>query len=110
MELFDITDKQSFLKMKILETLRLVIDPELEINIIDMGLVYDVKVDEEKKGILINMTLSSPNCPMGATIVGAVENCLEHHYPQYKPSVNLLWEPAWSFELITEEGKRLLGL
>lgn len=110
MELFDITDKQSFRKMEILETLRLVIDPELEINIIDLGLVYEVKIDEANKIILIEMTLSSPNCPMGATIVAAVENCLEHHYPHYKPCVNLGWEPVWSFELITDEGKRLLGL
>ena len=110
MEHVDITDKQSFLELEILETLRLVIDPELEINIIDLGLVYAVKLAAENQIILIEMTLSSPNCPMGATIVGAVENCLEHHYPEYKPSVNLVWEPAWSFELITEQGKRLLGL
>jgi metal-sulfur cluster biosynthetic enzyme len=110
MEHVDITDKQSFRKLEILETLRLVIDPELEINIIEMGLVYDVKVEEDKKSILIKMTLSSPNCPMGATIVAAVENCLQHHFPHYTPSVNLVWEPAWSFDLITDEGKRLLGL
>lgn len=110
MEHFDISDKQSFLKMEILETLRLVLDPELEINIIDLGLVYDVKVDDQTKTILIEMTLSSPNCPMGGTIVAAVENCLEYHYPYYKPCVKLVWEPLWSFEQITEEGKRLLGL
>jgi metal-sulfur cluster biosynthetic enzyme len=110
MESFNITEKDSFLKIEILETLRLVIDPELEINIIDMGLVYEVVINQQDKSITIQMTLSSPNCPMGGTIVGAVENCLEHHYPHFKPIVELVWEPVWSFENISEEGKRLLGL
>lgn len=108
MEPFDLTEQQSFRKMEILETLRLVIDPELEINIIDMGLVYSVQI--QQKEIVIEMTLSSPNCPMGGTITGAVENCMAHHYPQYQTTVNLVWEPVWSFENITDEGKRLLGL
>jgi metal-sulfur cluster biosynthetic enzyme len=110
MESFDITEKDTFLKMEIMETLRLVIDPELEINIIDMGLVYSVNINEADKSITIQMTLSSPNCPMGGTIVGAVENCLKHHYPQYNALVNLVWEPVWSFENISDEGKRLLNL
>ena len=109
METFDITEKQSFFKMQIVETLRLVIDPELEINIIDMGLVYSVEIEDEKN-IVISMTLSSPGCPMGSTIVGAVQNCLEHHYPDYKTIVNLVWEPAWSIERISPEGRRLLGM
>ncbi len=107
---FDITEEHVFMKMEILETLRMVIDPELQINIIDMGLVYAVNVNEEEKKIEIDMTLSSRNCPMGASIVGAVENCLQHHYSKYTPLVNLFWEPEWSFERISEEGKRLLGM
>ena len=95
--------------MEILEALRLVVDPELEINIIDMGLVYGVKIEEDVKRILIEMTLSSRNCPMGATIVTAVENSLRHSFAQYTPAVKLIWEPVWSFDSITEEGKRLLG-
>ncbi len=110
MEPFDITGKDSFLKIEIAETLRLVIDPELEINIIDLGLIYEVDAYEEGKDITIEMTLSSPGCPMGSAIVGAVHNCLEHHYPGYKITVNLVWEPGWSFERISDEGKQLLGM
>jgi metal-sulfur cluster biosynthetic enzyme len=109
MQSFDITDKHGFLKAQIWETLRLVLDPELEINIIDLGLVYAISIDHENQ-ICIEMTLSSRNCPMGGTIVGAVENCLEHHYPHYKRSVMLVWEPAWSYEKISDEGRRLLGM
>ncbi|WP_256009691.1 metal-sulfur cluster assembly factor [Desertivirga xinjiangensis] len=110
MEIFDITQSDSFFKLRVVESLRLVIDPELEINIIDLGLVYNVDVNEESKVITISMTLSSPACPMGGTIVGSVENCLTHHYPEYKTSVDLVWEPVWSFDRISKEGKRLLGM
>lgn len=110
MEIFDITQPDSFFKLKIVESLRLVIDPELEINIIDLGLVYSVDVNEASKIITVSMTLSSPACPMGGTIVGSVENCLNHYYPEYITSVNLVWEPVWSFDRISEEGKRLLGM
>lgn len=106
----DITDKHAFLKAAICETLRLVPDPELGINIIDMGLVYSIEVNKESNQITIQMTLSSPHCPMGAAIVGAVENCMQHHYQKYATVINLVWEPQWTYEAISEEGKRLLGM
>jgi metal-sulfur cluster biosynthetic enzyme len=106
---FDITDHLSFLKSEILETLRLVVDPELHINIIDLGLVYEVKIDEAVKQIVIDMTLSSSYCPMGESILSAVKNCIENHYAAYTCDVNLVWDPVWSYDNITEEGKRQLG-
>jgi metal-sulfur cluster biosynthetic enzyme len=96
--------------MGILEALRLVMDPELGINIVDMGLIYAVDIDEEERIIAIKMTLSSPGCPMGAAIVGSVENCMQHYCSNYKTVIELVWEPAWSYELISAEGKYLLGL
>ncbi len=110
MENFDITDHLSFMKVEITETLRLVMDPELHVNIIDLGLVYRVKVDETANRIDIEMTLSSSYCPMGESILSAVKNCIESHYTAYTCNVNLVWEPVWSYHSITEEGKRLLGI
>ena len=107
---FDITDSFSFMKLGIVETLRLVIDPELHINIIDLGLVYGVTVEEPAKQICITMTLSSPYCPLGESIVSAVKNCLEIHYPDFTAKVELVWEPTWSYHDITEDGKKLLGI
>lgn len=98
------------MKIEILETLRLVMDPELHINIIDLGLVYGVKIDEPNKQINIEMTLSSSYCPMGESILSAVKNCVESHYADYKANVELVWEPVWSYHSITDEGKRLLGI
>lgn len=104
---FDITDQSSFMKLEIIEVLRRVIDPELGINIIDMGLVYAIRVAEER--ILIDMTLSSPYCPMGDSILKAVVNSLEQAFPGFEAVVTLVWEPAWSYDQLTEEGKKLLG-
>jgi metal-sulfur cluster biosynthetic enzyme len=107
---FDITDHLSFMKVEILETLRLVMDPELHINIIDLGLVYGVQVDESNKQINIEMTLSSSYCPMGESILSAVKNCIESHYTDFTANVKLVWEPVWSYHSITDEGKKSLGL
>lgn len=107
---FDITDPLSFIKAEIMEILRLVIDPELHINIVDLGLVYGVAIDADKSEVQVTMTLSSAYCPMGESIVSAVKNCIESHYPTYTADVELVWEPVWSYDNITEEGKRLLGI
>ncbi len=107
---FDITDPISFLKEEMMKTLRLVIDPELHINIIDLGLVYGIEISDSKKLVNIEMTLSSSYCPMGESIVSAVKNCIEGHYAGYVATVELVWDPVWSYDSITEEGKRLLGI
>ncbi|HEY1007301.1 MAG TPA: metal-sulfur cluster assembly factor [Sphingobacteriaceae bacterium] len=106
---FDITDPTSFMNLRILEVLRGVIDPELGINIIDMGLVYAVRTEEAGKRVLIDMTLSSPYCPMGDSILKAVGNSLEQAFEGYHAVVTLVWEPAWSYDRISEEGKKMLG-
>ncbi|WP_158223391.1 metal-sulfur cluster assembly factor [Mucilaginibacter sp. MD40] len=93
-----------------METLRLVMDPELHINIIDLGLVYGIEIEAPKKRVKVEMTLSSSYCPMGESIVSAVKNCIEGHYEGYEATVDLVWEPVWSYDSITDEGKRLLGL
>lgn len=107
---FDITDPLSFLKEQMMNTLRLVIDPELYINIIDLGLVYGLEIDAPKKEVKVKMTLSSSYCPMGESIISAVKNCIGGHYEGYEATVDLVWEPVWSYDNISDEGKRLLGL
>lgn len=107
---FDITNPLSFLKEQMTETLRLVVDPELHINIIDLGLVYDIAINDAEKLVEIKMTLSSSYCPMGESILSAVKNCIEGHYAGYSARVDLVWEPVWSYDSITAEGKRLLGI
>jgi metal-sulfur cluster biosynthetic enzyme len=89
------------------EALREVIDPELGINIIDLGLVYEVEVDDDRVEIL--MTLTTPGCPFGSIFdemvrqeVGAVEGVNE-------VNVELTFEPSWTPEEMTEEARNELG-
>lgn len=95
-------------KTQVVAALGLIIDPELGINIVDMGLLYSVNIDELGKCILINLTLSSRGCPMGAAILGGAENILKKYFPGYKIDVLLVWEPAWTPDFISEDGRELL--
>jgi metal-sulfur cluster biosynthetic enzyme len=108
MKKFDITNAESILERQIQELLKTVLDPELHINIIDLGLVYDIAVSEPARLITITMTLSSRYCPMGDAILHSVKNCLEHSYDSYQVEVQLTWEPQWGYDRISEEGLRQL--
>ncbi|MBC7759978.1 MAG: metal-sulfur cluster assembly factor [Phormidesmis sp. FL-bin-119] len=100
--------EKSVSKTQVVAALGLIIDPELGINIVDMGLLYSVDIDELGKSILINLTLSSRGCPMGAAILGGAENILKSYFPRYVIEVQLVWEPAWTPEFISEDGRQLL--
>ncbi len=94
---------------KVLEILKQVPDPEVEVNIVDLGLIYLVNIDEKTKTITVDMTLSTPGCPVGDTIIQHVQTVLEINYPGYDVKVNLVWEPQWTPELISEEGRAQLN-
>lgn len=88
--------------------LRQVIDPEIGVNIIDLGLVY--RIDPQAEQLLIEMTMTSPACPMGEMIMDEVEFALTHGLPpQRRIHVNLVWEPAWSPERMSEDSRRHFG-
>ncbi len=94
---------------KIYETLRTVFDPELGINIVDLGLVLKVDYNHEQKTIDIAMTLTTPECPMGEAIVDNVYEILADTYPFFNITIHLVWEPEWSVEHMTPEGRRMLS-
>ena len=94
---------------KVIEVLKQVPDPEVEVNIVDLGLIYLVDINDEKKTITVDMTLSTPGCPVGDTIIQHVQTVLEINYPGYNVTVNLVWEPQWTPELISEEGRAQLN-
>ncbi len=95
-------------KEEILEVLKGVVDPEIGINIVDLGLVYEVESTEEE--IKITMTLTTPGCPMHNSIVKWIENVLGHLEPGKKVIVNLVWEPQWTPDRMTREAKEQLGI
>ncbi len=96
-------------EFKINELLKAVIDPEININIVDLGLIYEI---DYKKGesISVDMTLSTPACPLGDVIVSNAQQTIERSYPDEKVSIQLVWEPTWSPEMVTPEGKVALDM
>lgn len=88
--------------------LREIVDPEVGVNVVDMGLIYDVLVQSER--IEVTMTLTSPACPMGAHLADECRQVLADAVGSQIPvAVNLAWEPPWSPEMMSDEAKQLLG-
>lgn len=96
-------------EVEIYDALKTVIDPEIGINIIDLGLVYKIECNEEK-GIQLDVTLSSKGCPMADIILDDIRNTLKEKFPDKKLDIQLVWEPAWSSDFVTPEGKKALGM
>jgi len=94
------------------EQLRTVFDPEIPVNIVDLGLVYDCRVLEEegKKQASVKMTLTAPGCGMGPTIAADAENKIRQISQIEAANVELVWDPPWTQDMISEEGKMKLGM
>lgn len=89
----------------ILEALREVVDPELMVNVVDLGLVYGVAIDDQGH-VTIDMTLTSPACPLTDQIEYA--SCLALSDIASSVSINWVWMPPWSLAMITDEGREQL--
>lgn len=83
-----------------------VIDPELEVNIVDLGLLYDLEFTDHK--IKVTMTLTTRFCPMGDAIQTGVINALESEFPGREIEIELTFSPPWSMELVSPEGREQL--
>lgn len=94
------------------EQLKLVFDPEIPVNIVDLGLVYDctVKEEEGETNVEIKMTLTAPGCGMGPTIAADAQSKILMLDGVSNAQVDLVWDPAWNQEMISEEGKMKLGM
>lgn len=90
------------------EALRSVVDPELHLNIVDLGLVYAIEQPADGE-VQITMTLTTPGCPIGTTLVQAVERVVAPLPGVKRVDVTLTFEPRWSPEFITEAGRAQLG-
>lgn len=95
-------------KDRVQAALRDVIDPELGINIVDLGLVYDVQVREES--VRIWMTMTTPACPLHSYMNRTVQEAIRTHFPDVKSvEVDLVWEPPWHPTMMSTEAKHQLG-
>jgi FeS assembly SUF system protein len=93
----------------VLEALKTVRDPEIPVNLVDLGLIYELVV---KKGgiVFVEMTLTTPACPVAQSMPGEVENAISAVPGVSEVRVNLVWSPPWDREMMSEEARLELGL
>lgn len=95
-------------EVQLIEALRQVVDPELMINIVDLGLVYEVGVDD--KTVNVEMTLTSPACPAGPQIIQQSKMALEQLEDVDEAKIKLVMTPPWTPERMTDEARDQLGI
>ncbi len=95
-------------KDEIMEVLKGVIDPEIGLNIVDLGLVYDIETSSNE--IVVTMTLTTPGCPMHSSISLWTENVIKKLEPEASVKINLVWEPRWTPALMNSDARRELGI
>jgi metal-sulfur cluster biosynthetic enzyme len=102
----------------VLTALRDCFDPEVKLNLVDLGLIYDVKLEPDteatpafpRQKVKIRMTLTSPSCPASGLILEQVRNRLAGIRDISSTEIDLVWEPKWTPHRISEEGRKQLGI
>ncbi len=100
-------DKEK-LKDDVIRTLKTVFDPEIPVNIYDLGMVYELDVNDEGD-VKIKMTLTTPACPVAGSLPGEVEQRIKNLYGVRNVDLQLVWDPPWTTDMMTEEAKLTLG-
>ncbi|MBZ0178849.1 MAG: SUF system Fe-S cluster assembly protein [Melioribacteraceae bacterium] len=96
------------LEQQVISVLRTIFDPEIPVDIYELGLVYEINIDEEAN-VGVKMTLTSPACPVAGSLPGEVKSKLENIQDINKVEVQLVWDPPWNMDLMSEEAKLQLG-
>ena len=96
-------------KEKVVEVLKSCYDPEIPVNIYELGLIYDINVDESNN-VSVNMTLTSPACPVAGTLPGEVEQKIRDLPEINTAKVEVVWEPQWSPDLMSDVARYELGM
>ena len=94
---------------QVIECIKTVVDPEIPVNLYDLGLIYDIKINN-KNDVKIKMTLTNPNCPVAGTMPESVGKSVEKLKYLNSIEVSLVWDPKWSKDLMTEEAKLALDI
>ena len=93
---------------EIIDCIRTVMDPEIPVNLYDLGLIYSIS--NSNNHIVIEMTLTNPNCPVAGQMPENVAKSIEQTYGLRSIEVKLVWEPAWTKELMSEDAKLALDI
>ena len=97
------------LKDKVIKEIKKIYDPEIPVNIYELGLIYDINIDNENN-VKINMTLTSPKCPVAESLPNEVKNSVKEIKDVKNVDLNLVWEPPWDKSMMSESAKLELNL
>ena len=97
------------LKNKVIEEIKKIYDPEIPVNIYELGLIYDINVDKDNN-VKIDMTLTSPNCPVAESLPNEVKNSVKEIKEIKDVDLKLVWEPPWDKSMMSESAKLELNL
>lgn len=97
------------IRAELVEALKEVYDPEIGMNIVDLGLVYAVDWDDEKGQVHVDLTLTSPGCPLGPQIIRDIKRELRDNEEVLDVDVDLVWSPLWHPTMMSEYAKEELG-
>jgi FeS assembly SUF system protein len=97
------------LKDKVIAEIKKIYDPEIPVNIYELGLIYDIKVDE-KNNVKVNMTLTTPNCPVAESLPKEVKDSIMEIKEVSKVDLDLVWDPPWNKSMMSESAKLELNL
>jgi len=97
------------LDVQIVTAIRGIFDPEISVNIYDLGLIYKIDINDEND-VFINMTLTAAACPVAGVLPGQVESVISSLHGVNNVTVSLVWDPPWSREMMSDEAKLTLGL
>ena len=99
----------SDIKSKVIEAVKKIFDPEIPVNIYELGLIYKIDVDEKNK-VNVDMTLTSPNCPVAESVPNEVKENIKKVEGVSDVNLNLVWEPPWDKDKMSEAAKLELNL
>ena len=99
----------SKIKQKIVEEIKKIFDPEIPVNIYELGLIYKIEVDEKNK-VTVDMTLTSPNCPVAESLPNEVKENIMKVEDVSDVKLNLVWEPPWDKDKMSEAAKLELNI
>ena len=94
---------------QVVEKIKTVMDPEIPVNLYDLGLIYNIDIDPNNN-VLINMTLTNPNCPVAGSLPGNVGSAIEQIPGISSIKISLIWQPKWDKSMMSEDAKLALDI
>ncbi len=107
---FEASDSDLIEEKQVWQALKSIFDPEIPVNLVDLGLIYQVEIDQTNKNVKITMTLTAPGCGMGPVLVGDIEYRVAKVPNVESVKVDLVFDPPWSRDMMSDEAKLETGL